>query len=222
MKPDPGALTSRPASTPAEDNAATNVLAEHRTAVRRAARARRAAVVALRRRALTCRSLGDVFDVALDTATSVLALEFAKVGEYDAAHDTLVLRAARGWQRDMVGRCVEHASTSCQSGYALRMRRPLVIEDLRLVPALRDVSFVRANALVSGVTVLVHGQHGEYGALTMHSTRHRLLTPDELDFLQAVADVVAAAVYRFSLSTGVEVTRVAPARATGPVAARRG
>ncbi len=56
---------------------------------------------------------------------------------------------------------------------------------------------MRENDVVSGATVIIHGQGRTWGVLSVHSTTRRMLSPDELDFLQAVADVIAAAVYRF-------------------------
>lgn len=48
--------------------------------------------------------------------------------------------------------------------------------------------------------MIVRGQHQPFGILSVHTTKRRMLGPDELAFLRAVADVVAAAVYRFNPS----------------------
>ena len=61
--------------------------------------------------------------------------------------------------------------------------------------------------MVSGATVFIHGQRDEFGALTLQSTSRRLVLLDELDFLQAIADVVAAAAYRFSMAASARGKR---------------
>lgn len=69
-----------------------------------------------------------------------------------------------------------------------------------MVPELQGAQPLGGVALASGATVLIHGQSGDYGALTMQSATRRMLLPDELTFLQAIADVIAAAAYRFGLA----------------------
>lgn len=166
---------------------------------RRMRRARRAAVVRFRRTALDAPDLEVVLTDALEIATKILDVELAKVLEHDASRDSLVVRAAKGWPTDLTGRIIEHAQESSQAGYALRTGHAIVVEDLRRVDAFRGTQLLRENDVVSGATVIIHGQSSPWGVLSVHSTKRRMLTPDELDFLQAEADVIAAAVYRFVL-----------------------
>ena len=163
-------------------------------------RARRGAVVRFRRKALDAPDLESVLTEALEIATKILNVELAKVLKHDASRDNLIVRAAVGWPTDVTGHVIEHAQESSQSGYALRTGHAIVVEDLRRVDAFRGTQLLRENDVVSGATVIIHGQLSPWGVLSVHSTKRRMLTPDELDFLQAVADVIAAAVYRFVLA----------------------
>jgi transcriptional regulator with GAF, ATPase, and Fis domain len=167
---------------------------------RRMRRARRAAVVQFRRTALAAPDLEAVLTDALEIATNVLDVELAKVLEHDDSHDNLIVRAANGWPTDVTGRVIEHAQGSSQAGYAFRTGHAVVVEDLRRVDAFRGTQLLHDHNVISGATVLIHGQSSPWGVLSVHSTTRRILTPDELDFLQAVADVIAAAVYRFVLA----------------------
>ena len=163
-------------------------------------RARRATVVGFRRRALDAPDLEAVLTEAVEIATKILNVELAKVLKHDASHDNFIVCAARGWPTDVTGRVIEHAQESSQAGYALRTGHSIVVEDLRRVDAFRGAPLLRENDVVSGATVIIHGQLRPWGVLSVHSTKRRMLTPDELDFLQAVADVIAAAVCRFILA----------------------
>lgn len=167
-------------------------------------RERRGAVVRFRRRALDAPDLRFVLSDALEIATKILDVELAKVLEHDASHDNLMVRASLGWPTDLAGHVIEHAQESSQAGYALRTGHAIVVEDLRRVDGFRGTELLREHDVVSGATVIIHGQGTPWGALSVHSTRRRMLSPDELDFLQAVADVIAAAVYRFVMAHGSE------------------
>lgn len=160
-------------------------------------RARRAAVVRFRRGALDAPNLDVVLADAVEIARTILDVELAKVLEHDASHDTLVVRAATGWPTDVTGRVIDHTQESSQAGYALRTGHAIVVEDLRRVDGFRGAQLLHENDVVSGATVIIHGQISPWGVLSVHSKKRRMLSPDELDFLQALADVVAAAIYRF-------------------------
>lgn len=178
----------------------SDAFAQDRNDWRRGRRARRTAVVRFRRRALEAGDFDAVMNDAMELAVRILDVELAKVLEYDAPHDKLIVRAAKGWPTDVAGRAIERAQESSQAGYALRTGHAVVVEDLRRVDAFRSTPILRDNDVISGATVIVHGQLAPWGVLSVHSTKRRMVTPDELDFLQAVADVVAAAAYRFLLA----------------------
>jgi GAF domain-containing protein len=180
----------------------------------------RAAVVSFRRRALDAPDLESVLAEALEIATKILDLELAKVLQHDASLDNLIVRAATGWPTDVTGHVIEEPRESSQAGYALRTGHAIVVEDLRRVDAFRGAQLLRENDVVSGATVIIHGQLSAWGALSVHSTRRRMLAPDELDFLQAVADVIAAAVYRFELARRREGFSLRSERPLATVASR--
>lgn len=182
--------------------------------------ARRAAVVRFRRRALDAPDLESVLIEAVEIATKILNVELAKVLKHDASHDNLIVRAAMGWPTDVTGHVIEHAQESSQAGYALRSGHAIVVEDLRRVDAFRGAQLLRENDVISGATVIIHGQLSPWGVLSVHSTKRRMLTPDELDFLQAVADVIAAAVCRFVLARRRDGFAVRNERPSATVARR--
>jgi GAF domain-containing protein len=181
-------------------------------------RARRGAVVRFRRKALDAPDLESVLTEALEIATKILDVELAKVLKHDASHDNLIVRAAIGWPTDVTGHVIDHTQESSQAGYALLTGHAIVVEDLRRVDAFRGAQLLRENDVVSGATVIIHGQLTPWGVLSVHSTKRRMLIPDELDFLQAMADVIAAAAYRFRLARRREEFSVTSKRPSATVA----
>lgn len=197
---------------PRTSSATDATLDQDRAAWLRMRRVRRAAVVRLRRTALGAPDIETVLTDALEVATRILDMDLAKVLEHDAARDNLIVRAARGWPTDVAGRVLEHAQETSQAGFALRIGHAIVVEDLRRVDAFRSTPLLSENDVVSSATVIIHGQLTPWGVLSVHSTKRRMVTPDELDFLRAVADVIAAAIHRFVLARPREQHPDAPRR----------
>ena len=53
---------------------------------------------------------------------------------------------------------------------------------------------LQAHGIVSGVSVIIHGQEKPFGVLSAHTTDLRIFTEDDTHFLQAVANVLATAI----------------------------
>ena len=173
---------------------------EDRISWRTARRERREAVVALRRRALTATSLAAVLDDALEVVTTMLGVDFSKIVKREDDRDAVTVVAARGWHRALTGCVIERATERSAAGYTLHAGSAVVVEDIRRVPELRGDALLRDHHVVSGASVIVRGQRRPFGVIGVHSTTRRMIGLDELAFLQAVADVISAAAYRFDLN----------------------
>lgn len=180
---------------------------EERTSWRKARRERREAVVALRRRALAATSLAAVLDDALDVVTTMLGVDFSKIVKREDDGDAVTVVAARGWDRALTGCLIEHATERSAAGYTLHAGSAVVVEDIRRVPELRGDELLRDHHVVSGASVIVRGQRRPFGVIGVHSTKRRMIGLDELAFLQAVADVISAAAYRFDLDAALATRR---------------
>ena len=69
--------------------------------------------------------------------------------------------------------------------------------------------------MVSGVSVVISTSEGPYGVLAAHTRQRRSFTPDEVNFLQAVANVLGSVIDRHR---GEER---AVARESGPAGAQQ-
>jgi diguanylate cyclase (GGDEF)-like protein len=87
------------------------------------------------------------------------------------------------------------AGRGTQAGYALRTREPVVAEDLREETRFDPRSLLE-QGVVSGMNAVIEGHERPFGVLTAHSAHQRSFSPDDVNFLVAVANVLSAAVER--------------------------
>ena len=154
-----------------------------------------AAVAQLGRLALAQTDVQAVMDEAATLVAHTLGVEFCEVLQILPDTQALHLRAGVGWKAGLVGHATVGTETSSHGGYTLLSREPVIVEDLRTeqrftAPLLQD------HGVVSGVSVIIHEQHQAFGALGAHTTRQRVFAADDINFLQAIANVIAEAVGR--------------------------
>jgi Histidine kinase len=63
--------------------------------------------------------------------------------------------------------------------------------------------------VVSSMTVVIPGSEGPFGMLRVHTTTHRTFSEDDINFLQAVANVLATAIERKEAQQRLEEVREA-------------
>ncbi len=161
------------------------------------ARARQQAVVAeLGLLALTADDLDTLMDQAVNLVAQTLEVEYCKVLELLPDGRALLLRAGVGWKEGLVGQRTVGAGVDSQAGYTLLSREPVIVEDLRTETRFNGPSLLHDHGVVSGMSVIIQGQPRPFGVLGAHTARRRTFTEDDTNFLQAVANVLAAAIGR--------------------------
>ncbi|HEY7631164.1 MAG TPA: PAS domain S-box protein [Thermoleophilaceae bacterium] len=157
---------------------------------------RQAAVAELGRRALEGVGLPDLTEAAVEVVAETLGLEFAVVLEFVPGDERLALHASAGvplkadWSRIPAQRDSSHAA------YAVHLDGPVVVEDFETERRFERSAVLGKLGARSGVCVTIEGATRPFGALCAHSTRRRSFTADEVNFLQAVANVLATAIAR--------------------------
>jgi signal transduction histidine kinase len=161
------------------------------------ARARQQVVVAeLGLKALANDDLRSLMDEAVVRVARTLGVEHAKIVEVLPGGEELLLRAGVGWREGLVGRAKEDAGCGSQAGYTLLSDEPVVADDVRAEARFRPSPLLVEHAVVSSVTVVIPGHLGPYGVLGAHTSKRRVFSEDDVNFLQAVANVLAAAIER--------------------------
>jgi len=153
------------------------------------------AVAELGRLALGTHDLQNLMDGAAASLADVLGVEYAEVLELLPGGDELLLRAGVGWRDGLVGRATVGAGRDSQAGYTLHSEAPVVVDDLRSEERFAGPALLREHGVVSGVSVVV-GRKRPFGVLGAHSEERRAFTGDDVNFLSAVANVLAAAIER--------------------------
>src|ERR1700761_931063 len=157
--------------------------------------AQQAAVARLGEHALEGASPKDLMREALAAAVDLLELEIGAVIEHLPAQEAFVFRATHGL-RGLGPDVTVPGGRGSQAGDALAQGAPVVVADWE-----QEDRFARSPVLAeqgarSGLTVLIQGRREPYGVLGLHSTSRRDFTPGDVDFVQALANVLGDVVER--------------------------
>jgi two-component system cell cycle sensor histidine kinase/response regulator CckA len=164
-------------------------------AVRERAR-QQAAVAELGRKALSTNELSDLMDEAVVLAARILQVDFSEVFELQPGAQRLVMRAGVGWAEGHLGRTAVPSGSGSQAGYTLSVGEPVIVEDYARETRFERTPLAEGSGVRSGMTVLVAGRPRPYGVLGVHTKDPRRFTEDDAHFLQAIANVLAAAIER--------------------------
>jgi PAS domain S-box-containing protein len=149
---------------------------------------------------LGVRALHTDVDTLLNEAAVVVAqgleVEYVKVLELLPGEQQLLLRAGVGWQEGLVGRATESAGVQSQAGYALLAQQPVIVEDLRTETRFSSPWLLHAHGVISGMSVIIEYRERAFGVLGAHTQQRRQFTHDDIHFLQAIANILGAAIER--------------------------
>jgi len=153
--------------------------------------------------------LQSLLDEAATLVARTLGVEYSKVVELLPGGEQLLLRAGVGWREGLVGEARESAGEGSEAGYTLRSDEPMIMEDSSVEERFATTPLLEEHGVVSGMSVVIHGKEGPFGALCAYSKSHRSFSEDDANFLQAVANVLAAAIEREGAEERVEESREA-------------
>ena len=107
----------------------------------------------------------------------------------------LLLLTGTGWSPGLVGSARIPARPDSPTGYALSAKRPVIVPDVRADCRFRTHLLKRQGAVSAVVTLIGHPDQ-PYGVLKAFTRQERVFSEDDLHFLQAIANVLAAAIIR--------------------------
>jgi GAF domain-containing protein len=88
------------------------------------------------------------------------------------------------------------AGTASLAGYTLLHNEPVIVEDLHHETRVRIPPVLHDHRVVSGASVIMHGPGRPFGVLGAHSTKQQMFSADDVHFLQAIVNVLGAALER--------------------------
>ncbi len=159
--------------------------------------ARLQSVVAdLGERALRDAPLSQMLDDAANQVAQALGVDYCKILELLPNRDALLMRSGAGWKPGYVGHATVGLGTDSQAGYTLLSDEPVIVEDLQTEKRFAGTALLHEHEVVSGASVVIATSEGPYGVLAVHTRHHRSFTADEVNFLQAVANVLGSVIER--------------------------
>jgi PAS domain S-box-containing protein len=144
--------------------------------------------------------LGTLLDRTPSLVATTLDVEFA--GILRAEPDGRFLRAVSsfGWGEPTGVRVP--AGWESQSGYTMEIGTPVVVEDAAAESRFR-ISGPNADGVASALSTVIRTDPSPYGVLIVESEERRSFTEDDVNFLEAVANVLAGAIGRERAQTAI-------------------
>jgi diguanylate cyclase (GGDEF)-like protein/PAS domain S-box-containing protein len=164
--------------------------------------AQQAAVARLGEHALEGASLADLMQEAVRVGVELLGLDVGAVVEFVAAEDAVAFRATQGLPGVALNDRVP-AGLGSQSGYVLLSGKPAVVTDWETERRFERSQVLTRRGTRSGLTVVIEGRSDPYGALGFHSMAPRHFKAGDVDFVQALANVLGDVVERQATDDGI-------------------
>jgi len=154
-----------------------------------------AAVAKLGQSALQGGGLQALFEEAVDLVARTSEVEICEVAEL-LPGDLLQLRAAQGWEEGLVGPVRLPTGSGSRWAFMLASGEPSVVADLRRETRFAAEPLLLEQGFVSVVTVIIKGGGQPFGTLGAAVRAARTFTGHDINFLQSMANVLAAAIER--------------------------
>jgi len=155
-------------------------------------------VAALGQFALTNSDLMALLNQATILVAQTLEVDYCAVFE-SVAGGQLLMQAGSGWKSNCVGSATIPVDDYSQAGLTFRTGDAIVVADLWTERRFKASSLLMDHGVVSGATILIPTRERPYGVFCAHTVRHRDFTPDDVQFLLAVANVIGITVERLRL-----------------------
>jgi diguanylate cyclase (GGDEF)-like protein/PAS domain S-box-containing protein len=182
----------------------SDVTEQKRTEAELARRAaQQAAVARLGERALEGARPSELMQEAVACAAELLDCEVGSVLELIDEEECLVLRAGTGWPSSAIGSFRTPIGGRSHAGATILARAPVVVTDWAGETRFKQSAALRKLGVRSGAAVTIEGRAGPFGVLGAMSTTPRSYAPGDLDYLQALANVLVDALERQAIEDGI-------------------
>jgi PAS domain S-box-containing protein len=153
----------------------------------------------LAQRALSGHELPELMAQAVQFLPGILDVDHCAVLKLVNDGSQILLKAGFGWPAEAIGQVIGPADARYQSGYTLLLNEPVVVHEYSSEFRFNMMDFFKNQGLSSGMSVVIYGpgRAEPYGVLIVHSKKPRTFAPEELNFLQAVSNILALAIERY-------------------------
>jgi len=146
--------------------------------------------------ALRGTEVDDLLVEATRILQRVLDVEIAAVLQPLPGGEDVMVRAGVGLPDGIVGSLKVPAGTGSQSGYTMANGSPVIVADWREETRFAQPPMLAEMGTLSGVTVMIRGKGEPFGVLGAQSGEPGRFGPQDVTFIQAIANVLANAIER--------------------------
>jgi PAS domain S-box-containing protein len=147
---------------------------------------------------ITEKNIDNSFKRATSLLAKILNVEFTKVLEILPDKKYLKLRAGIGWHKGLVGNATVENNKNSQAGFTLLTTTPVIVENLKTETRFFAPKLLADHDVISGMSVIIQGKNSPFGILGVHTSKHRIFSKDDINFLQSIANVLASVIVRDS------------------------
>ena len=159
----------------------------------------KAAIAGLTKKLAQCATLSEYMDEAVVTVKNVLRCDMTKVLELCPGGNKFVIASSRGWPTSNT-RLEVPATPDTHAGFTLMQGSAVMFSDSASEERFTSLELAHENVR-SGVAVIIESSRvQQYGLLLCHARQVRTWLPEELLFLQDVADLIVVAVNKMILN----------------------
>jgi diguanylate cyclase (GGDEF)-like protein len=133
---------------------------------------------------------------AVRMVARTLQVEVAALMKVSEDGDSFLIVAATGMGDGAVGNARVPTGYGSQAGYTLATGSPTVVADWKAEDRFEKSPVLQELGAQSGITVLVKAKGHPYGVLGVQKTSVREFTPQDVSFMQAIANIIANAIER--------------------------
>ena len=155
-------------------------------------------VAALGQFALTNSDLMALLNQATILVAQTMEVEYCAVFE-SVSGGQLLMRAGSGWRSKCVGSATVPVDDYSQAGLTFRTGDAIVVADLWTERRFKASSLLMDHGVISGATILIPTRERPFGVFCVHTVKHRDFSPDDVQFLLAVAGVIGITVERLRM-----------------------
>jgi diguanylate cyclase (GGDEF)-like protein len=141
----------------------------------------------------------DIDELATEASrilANVLDVDFGGVLKLLPSGDELLLVAAIGLPEELIGEARVPADYRSQSGYALATGKATVVNDWRAETRFQQSELQAKQGMQSAAIILIKGKGQPYGVIGAGSRGQHEFTQEDVNFMQAIANVLANAIER--------------------------
>ncbi|MBE7210787.1 MAG: GAF domain-containing protein [Gluconacetobacter diazotrophicus] len=155
-----------------------------------------AALSAFGLHALRTTDLDELLRAATEHCAHGLSVSLCKILRPDPGTGELLLHAGTGWKPGTVGQATVGADLASPAGYALRTGAPVISNHLEHEDRFRTPALMAEHDVRRAVNVLITAHRQPWGVLEADSPDPGAFEPEDVAFLQGLANLLGVAVER--------------------------